>query len=633
LLDRVSSNYDDIWSKLDFTIFDNEKSLDTHEQSNSTSNDTCKILNQPAINSVNLLEMSNNNNSNNNNNNSNWSSKPSLNEHFNNNIVIKSENSKSITDASDDNKLIKVTSTSLSSLSSRLEKSSSVTSSDGQKLDDFEQLLDNANASSNIINKNLVCKKSNDISNDGLFHNATKAIVNNLSSSEILNKNVSVLNSSLNNPDTTSICVSSSSTNFDSNNSNTNHKVGSDVEMTLSSTCVEIASTSSIAATTTTNNENLNSFNSEQDIYKDLMEEIRDDWLHFRPATPEMDDFIFDSDVINDTKKFNVELQLLEDSNKNETENITTITTPPTNCIDNTYLTQPMTFNCHNNSLDIHTNSLYDTSNLTNATTTTTTTNTVNIKTEPIERDFEYSNEQATTSSSSSSLLLSHTKDGEIYNLTADDEKYLNDNKLISSMLNNVDFSDLLVCKSNYQLGCSNFKLFNETIKQPLSNQLENMSSDSSVANSNSNNVVLKTENDIVDNDIQSISSSSTNVTQPTSIVIREAPIAELQSHNYVLQYGSPVSSNSEMSNNATKYVNSSINNTTITNSANLIQQQFVTTGNSLISSSTSSPQQQQQQQQQKMQSFVYDNNAYVLTTTSAKKQMNGPADRNCMLK
>lgn len=577
LLDRASSSYDDIWSKLDFTIFDNEKTFDNIDQE-LKEKDTC-IVNQPAIStsidgsSVSLKSQN----------------EPLINN--NNNIVIKSENSK-IIDTCDDQTMTTTTGVvpsrmSQPSIDKTTTSSSSSTSSDAlnQKLDDFEQLLDSANASSNIINKNLVCKKINDINNDG-FH--LKTIANNLSSSELFNKNnnsnVSVLNSY--NSDTMNNCISSTNSSISNNASTSQKLVDVDTNLVMSDTLSMTLSSSNMVNDNDQqcNEDKQDNLETEQDVYKDLMDEIRNEWLHFQPLPPQslIDDFIFESDLINDTKKFSCELQLLEDS-KNETEN--------TNCIDNTYLTQPMTFNCRNNSLELH--KLSENS----------TTDVVNIKTEPVERDFDFN--------TNDTAEFKHTrKEDEVHNIN-DDGKCQNDK--LSNILNSIDYLDYLSCNdnNNSKIGCSNFKLINEktNLQQHLEKELETLPIDAV----DSNTITVKTENELSDFNDQVMSSSNTST---TSIV---APIAELQSHNYVLQYGTPATAtvvannNSEICNNIPKFANTS-------NAGNVIQQQFVNTGNTIISSPS----------QQKMQSIVYDNNTFVLTTTAPRKQLNGPADRSC---
>ena len=183
-------------------------------------------------------------------------------------------------------------------------------------------------------------------------------------------------------------------------------------------------------------------------------------------------------------------------------------------------------------------------------------------------------------------------------------------NDKLSNILNSIDYLEYLSC--NDKIGCSNFKLISE--KSNLQQQLEKELDTLPIDVADANNVNVKTENDIADFNDPVISSSSTS---STSIV---APIAELQSHNYVLQYGSPATAatvvannNSELCNNITKFANAA-------NTGNVIQQQFVNTGNTIISSPW----------QQKMQSIVYENNTIVLATTAPRKQLNGPADRSC---
>lgn len=589
LLDRASSSYDDIWSKLDFTIFDNEKTFDDIDQE-LKEKDTC-IVNQPAISTSidgSCVSLKSQN-------------EPLINN--NNNIVIKSENSKIIDTTSDDQTATTTTSLMTGVVSSRMSQqpsidkttsstsSSSTTSSDAinQKLDDFEQLLDSANASSNIINKNLVCKKSNDINNDG-FH--LKTIANNLSSSELFNKNnnsnVSVLNSY--NSDTMNNCISSTNSSISNNASTSQKLVDVDTNLIISSDTLSMTlNSSNMVNDSNSNDQQCNedkqdNLETEQDVYKDLMDEIRNEWLHFQPMPQQslMDDVIFESDLINDTKKFSCELQLLDDS-KNETEN--------TNCIDNTYLTQPMTFNCRNNSLELHNLGENITSDV------------VNIKTEPVERDFDFN--------TNDTAEFKHTTrgDDEVHNIN-DDGKCQNDK--LSNILNSIDYLNYLSCNdnNNSKIGCSNFKLINEktNLQQHLEKELETLPLDAVETNT----ITVKTENDMSDFNDQVITSSNTST---TSIV---APIAELQSHNYVLQYGTPATAtvvannNSEICNSIPKFANTS-------NAGNVIQQQFVNTGNTIISSPS----------QQKMQSIVYDNNTFVLTT-APRKQLNGPADRSC---
>lgn len=478
--------------------------------------------------------------------------------HFNSNIVIKSENSKpsEITNSDDQ----------------------SGVSDSHQKLDDFEQLLDSANASSNIINKNLVCKKSNhDIINNVAQNSSISEII---SSNSFKNSNLGVLNS-FNAPDTNTTGISSTNS-AGSLSSAQSQKLEFDFS---------IPTISSLAATSTTIQMAVAPSNSDElpndhDSYRELFDEIQDDWLHFQPLSPPLspsENFVFESDLMSDMKKFSVELQMLDNNNSfyadNETENHTT------NCIDSTtYLTQPMAFNCRNNSLEIL--------NTTNTTqhdsipSTSLSSEVVTIKTEPIDEE------------SKEVVQTTNCIDVNAENTTDDKDEF-------SMLINNIDYTKPLF---DSPIGCSEFKLMNQ---KALMQQLENVPME--IESSQTNELAIKTEHE-EQNSIGSIA--------PIAI-IKEAPIAELQSHNYVLQYGSPVSTPPTIvQNDNVKYVTSNLN-TTITNSTNLIPQQFVNAGNTIISSASPS-------QQNKMQSIVYDNNTFVLTAAPQRKQLNGPAERGC---
>lgn len=560
ILDRVSSSYDDVWSKLDFTILDNEKTLnsDVSERLPATNDNNSEINNQSAVtlsatvssgaidttsSGLNKLQQTN---------------------HFNSNIVIKSENSKPS----------EITNSNISD-----DQSGSRVSDSHQKLDDFEQLLDSANASSNIINKNLVCKKRNhDIINNVAQNSSISEII---SSNSFKNSNLGVLNS-FNAPDTNTTGISSTNS-AGSLSSAQSQKLEFDFS---------IPTISSLAATSTTNQMAVapsisDELPNDHDSYRELFDEIQEDWLHFQPLSPPLspsENFIFESDLMSDMKKFAVELQMLDNNSSfyadNETENHTT------NCIDSTtYLTQPMAFNCRNNSLEIL-NTTNTTQHDSIPSTSSLSSEIVTIKTEPMDEE------------SKELVLMTNCIDGKAENVADDKDEF-------SMLINNIDYTKPLFDSS---IGCSEFKLLNE---KALMQQLENvpMETDSS----QTNEIAIKTEQE-EQNSIGSIA--------PIAI-IKEAPIAELQSHNYVLQYGSPVSTPPTIvQNDNVKYATSNLN-ATITNSTNLIPQQFVNAGNTIISSASPS-------QQNKMQSIVYDNNTFVLTAAPQRKQLNGPADRGC---
>lgn len=462
------------------------------------------------------------------------------------------------------------------------DQSGSRVSDHHQKLDDFEQLLDSANASSNIINKNLVCKKTNHdiMNNDGLN---LKTVAQNSLISEIIssnsfkNSNLGVLKS-FNAPDTNTTGISSTNS-AGSLSSSQSQKLEFDFS---------IPTISSLAATSTANQMTVASSNSdeltnEQDSYQELIDEIQDDWLHFRPLSPPLspsEHLIFESDLMSDMKKFSVELQMLDNNSSfyadNETENNTT------NYIDSTtYLTQPMAFNCRNNSLEIL--------NTTNPTqhgimpSASLSSEIVTIKTEPVDEESK-----------------------EVVQIVNCNDSHVDDKDEFSMLKHNLDYTKPLF---DSLIGCSEFNLINKkALKQQL--EIQPMETEISLVNE----ITIKTEHE---------EQNSAGSVAPVAIV-KEAPIAELQSHNYVLQYGSPVSTPPTIvQNDSVKYATSNLN-ATITNSNNLIPQQFVNTGNTIISASPS--------QQNKMQSIVYDNNTFVLTAAPQRKQINGPADRGCKL-
>lgn len=582
ILDRASSSYDDVWSKLDFTILDNENTFksatataaltdrltatanivnDKTLLSNSNNNnDNISELNQSAVTTVSssVLQQTNhfNNNLNNNNTNNNNSS----------NIVIKSENSK----PTENN--------NVSNTNSNDDQSRVTTSSadhhqhhHNQKLDDFEQLLDSANASSNIINKNLVCKRSNNdikVNSDGFHLNKTISASN--SSISEISSNKSVLNSFNNPPDTNTTATPAVTTTTLTTGISSTNSASSALEFDFSPPVIAaVAATSTAITSSQFLVENENDF-----MYRDILDEIRDnEWLHFQPLSPPLSDtFEFESDFsLNVERKFAVELQLLDaenaSSSNHETEN--------TNCTS--YLTQPMTFNCHNNSIEIH-----------KTTTDLISDGIVSIKTEPMDEETK------------EDVQMTNCVDGVVDGGNDAEDEF-------SVLLNNLDYTKSLF--DSPQIGCSEFKLINEKSLINKMNLSDAMETESSQLTSE---IAIKMEND-----------EQQNINSITPIAaVKDAPIAELQSHNYVLQYGSPVSTPPIIvQNDNVKYTTSNLN-ASITGSTKLIPQQFVNAGNTIISASASPS------QQNKMQSIVYDNNTFVLTTTAPRKQLNGPADR-----
>lgn len=589
ILDRASTCLDDVWSKLDYTIFDNvtaikapqeivnppitttpieTKQMDEINQETSAADNNDAEMTLVNQNSMKMIPTSVSN--------------------HHNNIVIKSENSIKLEKCGGDQMDIA--------------KSSHSCSVNNQKLDDFEQLLDSANASSNIINKNLVCKNNNsDISNDSF--NLKSA--NNISHSEMLIKNssVGVLNSFTCETVSSGISISTNgSTSFALNRTLSQNK---DITAVDSGIVADTASTLS-------SSDNVRTFEdgpaTVEDIYMDLLDEIRSDcWLHFRPKTPPMpsDDILFDSDLMNDTK-FAVELQMLNDG-QNETEKHS--------CTDNLYLSQPLSFNYCNRS--IHSAS---TTGPQTAVVEESTPDLITIKPEPMDGDWSMDIDSGVETSNEKM-----TKERDVIRTLV--EKCQNDKEdYLELDMEDLDFTDLL-SDQNESIGCSSFKLTSEDLAkmQPIKPEIN-------VSDKNDLDVEVKKEmsgfpitNQIVGN--------SDGIVAPIKNVIKEAPIAELQTHNYVLQYGSPVSSSSITINapsnanlittnpNGSQNIVVSTAGTSMTST--LFQQQFINSGNAIISTSS-------QGQQNKLPQIVYDSsNTIVLAAPNARKQLNGPVDRN----
>lgn len=541
LLDRSSSNYDDIWARLDYTIFDTtvcasddspaevieSKSFESTAEKIAQQDSSEKILNPPIHNNQ-----------------------------QNNTIVIKSENSK-ILETSDDQ----------TEKMSHGEKLSCV---NNQKLDDFEQLLDIASASSNIINKKLVCRNNSDISEDSFLLVPTTGS-SSLSQNDLLNKNL--LNSFNCEASSSGVSSTNGSLSFNLNNAASQSN---------------IAETTSVDATKqATDDEDDEEFKSEptEDFFTDFIEEIKTDWLHFRPKTPSSphSDAVFDSDLTDNIKNFAVELQMLEGYKEDETNSYT----------NNLYHSQPMSYNLCNNHVQLNDENI------------------VNVKTEPTDTeltdDFSLCVEETNTKKSREQDAVKRLL-----------EKYKNDVSKDEFFKFDIEDTDFDECDPDQKsLGCSTFKL--------SSNDLQLAYSSSKVNNSNSSSkdsVAIKTENTSYSSDRNF--NSIQNVT-----IAKEAPIAELQSHNYVLQYGSPVSSNTVTLNSIASNsnilscgtnLNTSGTSIEMNPTTTLFQQQFINSGSIMT----------HQSQHNKLQPIVYDSNTIVLAAAPTRKQINGPSDRNC---
>lgn len=462
--------------------------------------------------------------------------------HHNINNVIKSENSKN----------------------QELNDDQTAGGANNQKLDDFEQLLDSASASSNIINKKLVCKNISDISDDSFL---AKSSTGSFSQSENLSKSVSVGLLNTLSGDVSSSGVSSINVTLSQNNT------------TMPESNIPTPSLVDDEDDEVTKSETTALSSHVDDFYFNFMDEIKNEWLHFRPKTPPLsssptDDILFDSDLTDKTKKFAVELQMLDDAYKETEESGYT---------DNIYLTQPMSFNFCNKFIGLNDESTQENSTI--------------IKTEPIEFMDESIDEttKAVEQDAVKRLL----------------EKYQNDvanDETLELEIDEIDFNECV--SNNESMGCSTFKLLNDDLMETFKSDVTENKFDSADIN-------VKSE--ILD-------FPQTNSVQ--NIATKEAPIAELQTHNYVLQYGSPVTSNtvtlsSISSNSNVISCSPSIDSSGMTPTT-LFQQQFINSGNAIIS---------QQSQQNKLQPIVYDSNTIVLAAAPNRNKLNGPSDRNCKLR
>ena len=550
-----------MWSRLDYTIFETQT---TDSESRLPGIIETKLLDSTAERVLNVDDSSEK---------VALQNPPIQNNHHNNNIVIKSENSKN-QETSDDQteKLILG------------EKSKSL---NNQKLDDFEQLLDSASASSNIINKKLVCKSNTDISDESFILKSTGS--SSLSQNELLNKNLSVgLLNSFN-------CEASSS-----GVSSTNGSLSFNLSSTLTQTNTGESGVHELTKQATEDDDGEDELEntispSQEDFYSNLMDEIKSEWLHFRPKTPPIhasptDDFIFDSDIMDKTKKFAVELQMLDDGYKEIEMN---------SYIDNIYESQPMSFNFANKNILLNDDSIQE--------------NIVNVKTEPADKDYEFIEESIINGDK---LISKQTVEQDAVKRLL--EKYQNDVAKDDSLEVDIDEIDFDECfSSNEPLGCSSFKLLDDDFTKKFTSG--NPDSGLNTKLDDIYGVNIKSENPDYQNEL--LMNSLQNVAVP-----KEAPIAELQSHNYVLQYGSPVASNTVTLNSvptSTNILSCSPNvDSGMAPVTTLFQQQFINSGNSMISS--------QQSQQNKLQPIVYDSNTIVLAAAPTRKQLNGPTERNC---
>lgn len=523
ILDRASTSYDDIWARLDYTI------LETN--SDCVESRLAEVVETKRFDGVNIETCADDEK---------LQTQPSsmLNNHHNNNIVIKSENSKN-QEISDD----------------QMEVDRSSGDMNNQKLDDFEQLLDSANASSNIINKKLVCRNNSEISEDSFL---VKSIA---SQSDALNKTLSVglLNSQ---------GSEASSSGVSSTNGSLLNSVTDSLQTEVNKPVLTIDEEDE--------DELLKNSEPSEDFYMSLMEEIKNEWLHFRPKTPpySSDDVLFDSDIMDKSKKFAVELQMLE-GDYQQTDISSYVSR-----YDSAYLTQPMACNFAKKSIVLSDDLVLESTS---------------IKTEPADNEDELMD-------TNDDLSAKQTVEQEAVRKLL--EKYQNDvadgDRTIDIDIENFNFDDCIT--DNEPIGCSKFNIsaceLIGNIKSEAPKQTGNKLDDT---------VVIKSE----------ISEISSEILQD---VTKEAPIAELQSHNYVLQYGPPVTSNMTLGSISNNIITCSPSvEGGISPATTLFQQQFINSGNAIISTA----------QQSQGNKLLYDSNTIVLATPT-RKQLNGPTDRNC---
>lgn len=524
ILDRASTSYDEIWSRLDYTIFDSASSSTIKDERCAKNNLEFVSHSDESKEIPSNLTLST----------------PSvLNNQKNLRIVIKRENSISNETFINESENVTV----------KVSESSDV---NDQKLDDFEMLLDNASASSNIINKrSIVSGSSIDQSGENKF-TSIKSTMEITSTAQV----------------------------HDENSSNSNKRTDSvDTEKTTSHTITDTIADADqdnkVVGNVFDNNHVFDTFDdSPDDIYSEFIDEIKNDWLHFRPQTPPASpiDVLFDSDFNDATKKFSIELQLLDKQHELD-DDLKSFT-------DNVFASQPLSFNYSNNDLLISDSVPRD-------------NNFITIKKEPIDND------QAIEEGSSSGNIINtnETNNDVIKKFVEMCKDDINQSEDIDMT---IDLNDFICEENQYQhyeklqhlVGCSSYEVKDDPRKYK-----------STVPEDNNSRIQIEQLNDIKvecpDGDNKS------NI----------GPIAELQTHNYVLQYGSP-------NNNTPVSMHSVSTGYTFTNS-NAIEttlsltptSQFISSSNALISNQNK---------------IVYDSNTIVLATP--RRQVNGPSDRTCKL-
>lgn len=558
---------DDVWSKLDYTIFDNEidKSTTPNMTSDTITNYDEKLFESKLLNSIltrndficcgDEVKSS------------------SENIHHQLSQIMKSRSYRSERNqiSNCDNVIKNCTMEDGINISSAFLSSSIKNQLRHQNMDDFEQLLDIANASSNIINKNLVFKQQinndgqNETTNNILKPPSTKSVVELSQASS--SSGVSSLSS------TSSLMI------------NKNHDPTLSLEEVVNNIgeekCnpVDVEKSSSI-----------------EDFYQNMLDEIKTSWLHFRPKSPtpssnlpfdSTEDFIFDSDLPYETK-FAVELQTLNGQSED---------------LDNKlYLTEPLTkdlFKRNNKSI---------------------TAQMFPVKTEPIEMtDF---NDTSNVDDLWNVLLKNFIEDD--FSKKCSEPNMVEKTEFCSEFYQ----SDLRAPESKRKrfnldndhwnqtkTGCSAFKLTEEVIPDTSMNTDSNHVIEEQCTNQleKQDNASIKCEFPDSNNiPINSIATKSQNI-------VKDQPKAEILSHKYILQYGTPMSVSLP---STTPTVNSSVNSSVSNNSGiiatssssnTMYHQQLLSGTNTIISA------------QNKLQ---FDSNTIVLAAQSTRK-LNGPIDRN----
>ena len=573
---------DDVWSKLDYTIFDNEidKTTGPDVTSDTITNYDEKLFESKLLNSIltsNDYMCCGDEEK---------SSSENIDHQLSQIMKSRSYRSEKNQISNSDNVIKDCMMEDGVNMSSAFLSSSKKNQLRHQNMDDFEQLLDIANASSNIINKNLVFKQQisnegqNDTINNIVKQPSTKSVIELLQASS--SSGISSLSSTK-----SAILI---------NNKNQDatllvEEVVNNIVGDVKNCAVDVEKSNSI-----------------EDFYQNMLDEIKTNWLHFRPKSPTLssnllfdstEDFIFDSDLPYDTK-FAVELQTLNGYEKNED-------------LDNKlYLTEPLTkdlFKRNNKSL--------------------TTAQLFPVKTEPIEMtDFN----DTSNVDDLWNVLLKNCIDDDFSKKCSEpnmvekteicSEFYQSDAPERKRKRLNLDNDHW----NHTKTGCSDFKLTEEVITDTRINVDSNLANEEQLPNQleKQDVVTIKSEFPDSNNVAPHVIGNSTlnSLAIKSQNIVKDQPKTELMSHKYILQYGTPmtvslpstISLPSTPTNvNSSVSINSGMIATSSTSNA-MYHQQLLSGTNTIISSA-----------QNKLQ---FDSNTIVLAAPSSRK-LNGPIDRN----